>query len=347
MPVDLGGEWEKVLASLQKTYGDDSVQKGGQFPSIQRVSTSSPTLDWAMGYGPDGVGGVPLDRWSRFYGPKGSCKSMVAWNVARNAMDLGMTVAYYNAEKAFDPDLLKHKGMDPDDVIIFNGTVIEELCTKLENSLVHIDLHIIDSCSACQTNKRLETPLEEKLRGDRAQAWFDGFEKAQERFRRGNAVIYIDQYRHNQGQFGGGHAPGGEFMEHQSSMTLLFQAGSWLYSDAKGRLTDKSEDGKSFSGQKEAGGREMKVRVEKSRVSRPFRSANLWLNYGEEGDDDYMEFALGHEYMEVGLFHNIIKKSGSFFTVPTHSKSIQGGPALREHIEGDEELQQLILDALP
>jgi RecA/RadA recombinase len=54
-------DYDEIVARINKKYGD-SIRRGSDYEIVPRISTGSLELDMAMG------GGVPIGRWTRFYG---------------------------------------------------------------------------------------------------------------------------------------------------------------------------------------------------------------------------------------------------------------------------------------
>jgi recombination protein RecA len=117
---------DRLMKQISSQYGDDRVNRGDEEPPVGRIPTGSLELDYATG------GGVPIGRWSRFYGGPSSGKSVKCWNVIANAQKMGMTCAYYNAEKQFTEDFAKQHGVDTHNLMILQGTVIEDIGEILE-----------------------------------------------------------------------------------------------------------------------------------------------------------------------------------------------------------------------
>lgn len=322
-------ELSDVLAAYKERYGDNAINKGNEIDNPERISMGSLELDYATG------GGMPIGRKARFWGSKSSGKSMIAWNVIANAQAKGMTCAYYNLEKQYHKDFVQARGVNVDELEIVQGTNIEQLCTFFMNTLPYIDVHVFDSCSVGNSQKELNADLEEYRPMSKAAAWQDGFERSMEYFDDSrNVQIYIDHERKAGGAITGkmtgpsSYAPGGTFLEHHPDLTIKFTAGKWLYSK-NGYLTDDDKTTvkdavDNVSGQKEPSGREIKARVEKSRVCRPFRTATMWLDY------DNMKFDHEYEIIKAGKYYELIS-GGPWHSVEGVEKKMQE-PTLRQYL---------------
>src|ERR1044072_5342483 len=254
---------DEIIARVRSNYGDGKAGRGSEEPPVGRIDTGSLELNYATG------NGIPIGRWSRFYGGPSSGKSTKCWNVVANAQKAGMVCAYYNAEKQFTAEFAEKQGVDVSKLILFQGTVIEDIGEILEGTLADIDVHIIDSCSSCVSRVELADGLNEReYMAIRPRKWAQQFAFANERFDQNrNVIILVDQVRT---KIGGGpvtvfEPPGGKYMEHVSSMTVEFKRGSYLWYDKDGLLDDtRNTKQKTLSGASEADGVEIQAKVVKS-----------------------------------------------------------------------------------
>lgn len=308
---------DKVVAAITSQYGDGAVHVGGNAKPVKRIPTGSLELDYAT------TGGIPFGRFSRFWGSPSSGKTLVSWHTIANAQKMGLTCVYYNAEKQYDEVHAARLGVDVKKLIIVEGTIIEEIGTKMESLLGVANLHVVDSCTSCVALEELEAKVEEWRPGLSARVWGKVLRRVLERFDPDhNAGILVDQARSVIGYGGGEQAPGGKAMEHASSLTLHFRKGKWLYRTDDGFLTDADVKKKTISENKEQDGQEYVVRVEKSRVGRPGRVARFFY------DVDTRQFDLTKEYLQAGLFFGVIQAKGAYYTMPDGTR-LHGKSAVR------------------
>jgi recombination protein RecA len=325
---------EEIIARIRNRYGEQSANLGSEEPPVGRISTRSLELDYITG------GGIPIGRWSRFYGPSSSGKSIKCWHVAAEAQAMGKVVAYYNAEKQFTDDFARKQGVDTDKLILIQGTIIENIGEIMEGNMDDIDVHIIDSCSSCITRTELADGLNEKeYYAIRARKWAQQFAFVNERFDQNrHVIILVDQVRT---KIGGGPAtvyepPGGKYMEHVSSMTVEFAQSSKLWYDSDGLLEDKRNTRqKTLSGGTEADGVTIQATVRKSRVCRPFRVARMKL------DLNLLEFDLIDEYIKAAKYFGVLESSPGWVKLPGEEKSIRPRE-LRERLVEDISLKNQI-----
>ena len=334
-------DYDEIVAQINKKYEGD-IRRGNEYEHAARLSTGSLALDLAMG------GGIPIGRWTRFYGGYHSTKTLTALNVIREAQKAGLLCAYYNVEKQYDVKFAKKNiGLDTDALTLVEGASIEEIGDKMESMMQVCHLHVIDSCSIAVSEDELNADIRDWRPGISARAWGKVFRRLNERFDHlQNTVILIDQMTTNfktQGEI----AKGGRIFDHQSSMSVLFRKGSWLKRDDQGFLTDSKtvKEQKGMGGYVEPAGYDVFCRVEKSRVCRPLRTAVMRL------DLDSITFDRLYEYKNAGIFYGTIRQGGSYYYyTPPGGEEIrlgQGEKAVRHFIAGDVTLQdQIRADAL-
>lgn len=332
MPVDVT-KLDDVIGKIEKKYGKGTVLTGGDYSNIERIPTGSVELDYVTG------GGIPIGRWTRFFGGSSSGKSLASWNIIREAQKLGMQCVYYNIEKQFDPVHVKAAGIDMSKLKVVNSQVIEEVSTEAEALFGAAHVHIIDSCSQAISLRELNADPEKEQIAPGTKAWGAAFRRMNKHFDdQENTVIYID---HARVAFGSGseQPPGGKAMEHMSSCTLHFKRGKWLGLDGHGLLNPDGEMRKSMSGDNDPFGMEMQVRCVKSRVCQPFRTARMRIAFdGYKYDDAY-------ELAKAGKWIGVIKGAG-WYEVEGEDKKIQGEGKLRTYIEEHPEFQDKIREAV-
>jgi len=330
MKRDRKKQIDEAMQGVRKLYGEDSMHTGADVEDVDRIPTGSLALDYAT------CGGIPIGRFSRFYGGFSSCKSLTCWRIIKQAQEMGMVCAYFNIEKQYDKRFVEKIGVNVKDLFVIEGTTIEETGVKMEGLLSSIDLFVVDSCSNAVSLDELNAPVENWQMGLAARVWGKVMRRANERFDTDrNCVILVDQIRDSFG-YGGGHTvPGGRFLEHISSMSLLFRRGKWMFYDKNGTLSTDATSSSTMSGAAEADGIEVMVKVEKNRVGRPFRTAKMYL------DLNTMQFDLDSERAQIAKYFDVVEKSGTWFKLP-NGETVQGSHALRGKIAEDDDLQASI-----
>lgn len=334
MPVD-PNTLDATIAAIEQRYGRSALALANDAPSIRRIPTGSLELDYATG------GGIPIGRFSRFYGGFSSGKTLACWNVIRSAQQMGMTCAYYNAEKQFDPALVERVGVDLSKLIVVEGSIIEEVGVKFEALLGSVHLHVIDSLSTCISLQELNGNVEDQQMAASARAWGRVLRRSLSSFDdQENTCIMVDQVRATFGAPGAApKPPGGSMIDFTSSLNLYFKRGSWLYRKSDGLLTSDSVKNTTLSGAAEADGIETQIRVEKSRVGQPFRTARIRIDF------ETMEYDELFELVKCAKFFKVVDGKGSWFTLPDGSK-VQGDTQLAGAIRANEDLKETIIEAV-
>jgi recombination protein RecA len=329
VPVD-SSALARDIEAIEKKYGKGSIVKGNPELEIPRIPTGSLELDYITG------GGIPIGRYSRFYGGYMSAKTLTCWNVIREAQKMGLTCAYYDIEKQFDPAFVARLGVNVDDLYVVEGSIMEEVGAKLETLLGSIHLHVLDSCSMAVSTDELNMKMEDWGRALSARVWGKIFRKVHDKFDKNeNVVILVDQVRVNLNANGAEEPPGGKMLNFQSSLNLQFKRSSWLYRKEDGTLSDKGTK-EGLSGDKEPDGVEILVRTVKSRIGRAFRPARLRL------DLDTGKFDQDFELVKSAVYFNVVEQKGSWFVLP-NGESVQGANGLRQAILQDTELREQVV----
>jgi recombination protein RecA len=319
-------DYDEIVSRINKKYEGD-IRRGNEYETVARISTGSLELDLAMG------GGIPIGRWTRFYGGYHSTKTVTALNAIREAQDMGLLCAYYNVEKQYDADLARDKiGLNTDELTLVEGATIEEIGEKMEAMMTVCHVHVIDSCSIAVSEDELTADIRDWRPGISSRAWGKVFKRLNERFDQlGNTVIMIDQMRTNF-KTGGEQAAGGRVFDFQSSMSVLFKKGGWIFRNKDGFLDDKAPQEKGYGGQIEPAGYEVKCRIEKSRVCRPYRTAMMRF------DLDSLKFDRTFEMLKAGVHYGVIEQRGAHY-YKDGTKLAMGAKAVRQIIDTDEDLQ--------
>lgn len=336
MPVDTSKRAE-IVSKIESEY-EGSVLRGDELHNPPRIPFESLEMNHLTG------GGIPIGRWTRMYGGWSSTKTRTCYGIIAEAQRMGMDCVYYNVEKQFDDEAASRAGIDTAELMVIEGTQIEEIGEKMEALLGVTHLHVIDSCSGAVSMAELEADATDQFVGIKARRWGYVLSRAHERMDpKENTCILIDQLRV---QLGGKlrqateEPPGGRYMQFLSSLNLNFKKGKWLYYDKHGDLSEKGKSAKTLSGSDEPEGRIIKVRNEKSRIGRPDQSASLYF------DLNRYDFDVEWEYVKALKYLGWAKQSGSWWEVSTDAaeEKVQGDHGLRELIREYPEIMQEVMD---
>lgn len=312
----------KMLAAsmekIEKTYGKGSVMKMGDRPEqeIEVIPTGSIGLDNALG-----VGGLPKGRIIEIFGPESSGKTTLAIHAIAESQKNGGIAAFIDAEHAFDPYYAKKLGINIDELIMSqpdNGEQALEIADSLIRSSA-IDIIVIDSVAALTPKAEIEGDMGENKVGLQARLMSQALRKITSAVNQTKTVcIFINQLRDKIGvMFGNPETTtGGNALKFYASVRL----------DIRRISSVKAGD--------EVLGNQVRVKVVKNKVAPPFRKAEFDIMFGEG-------ISRAGELVDLGVEHEIIKKSGSFYSYKG-SKLAQGRDATKQLMLDNPELAEEI-----
>jgi RecA/RadA recombinase len=351
---------DRDIAVIRKRRGKTSIQTGAEEPPITRIPLESPALMRITS------GGIPLGRITRLWGQPGGGKSRIAYLIAKAAQELrgpnfpaGLMVCWHDIEKVFSKEYAEYVGMNVDTLLIRDGDIIEDVARELQLLLGSVHCHVLDSVSEAKPQDRLNKDAGDWDVGLKIRVWEKAFEYIMNALdKQENCIIQID-HATKSFQTKSEKPLGGKEMEHQSGLNLQLKQTKWLYYDEEGllqtedKLKEKGIIG--IAGTKEADGQEIVVNVSRSRVCRPFRKAHLRLDLNTQQFDHTFELMEGAEYFDKfgGIAHRSGQpaiahrqaKQGGWVSLPDGNK-VQGERALRQMIDADKDLAQLIRSAM-
>jgi recombination protein RecA len=313
-----------ALGQIEKQFGKGSVMRLGDAAAATRdidvVSTGSLGLDIALG-----VGGLPRGRVVEIYGPESSGKTTLTLQVVAEIQKKGGTAAFVDAEHALDPAYAAKLGVKVEELLISQpdtGEQALEICDMLVRSGA-VDVVIIDSVAALVPKAEIEGEMGDQHMGLHARLMSQALRKLTGNIKRSNTmVIFINQIRMKIGvMFGNPETTtGGNALKFYSSVRL----------DIRRIGAIKKGD--------EVIGNETRVKVVKNKVSPPFREALFEILYGEG-------ISRQGEIIELGVLHNIVEKSGSWYSFKGERIG-QGKESARDYLKANvavaEEIEGLI-----
>ena len=315
-----------TLEKLEKTYGKGTVMKLGDnaIDNVESISTGSLGLDVALG-----IGGIPKGRVIEIYGPESSGKTTLAIHAIAEAQKQGGIAAFIDAEHAFDRTYAQKLGVDIANLLISqpdNGEQALEIAENLIRSGA-IDIIVIDSVAALTPKSEIEGEMGDSKMGLQARLMSQALRKLTGTISKtGCCCIFINQLREKIGvMFGNPETTtGGNALKFYASVRLDI------------RKISQIKDGE------HAVGNRVRVKVVKNKVAPPFRMAEFDIIFGEG-------ISKIGEIIDIGVEHNVIKKSGSWFSYG-ETKLAQGRDAVKQiladNIELSEELEGKIREIL-
>ena len=317
---------QAAMAKIEKDFGKGSIMKLGdeQIENIEVIPTGSIALDNALG-----VGGYPKGRIIEIYGPESSGKTTLAIHAIAEAQKAGGIAAFIDAEHAFDRFYAAKLGVDVDNLWISrpdNGEQALQIADQLISSSA-IDILVIDSVAALTPKKEIEGDMGDNVVGLQARLMSQALRKLTSTISKTNTTcIFINQLRDKIGiMFGNPETTtGGNALKFYASVRLDIRKASAI------------KDGENVLGNL------VRVKVVKNKVAPPFRKAEFEITFGEG-------ISKIGEIIDLGVEHNIIQKSGSWFSYDG-SKLGQGRDAakalLKDNPELAEEIEAKVREAL-
>ena len=310
-----------TMERMDKVYGKGAVMRLGDEPidkDIDVISTGSLSIDAALG-----IGGFPMGRVVEIYGPESSGKTTLAIHAIAECQKNGGIAAFIDAEHAFDRFYAEALGVDTENLLISqpdNGEQALEITENLIRSGA-IDLIVIDSVAALTPKAEIEGEMGDSRMGLQARLMSQALRKLTGVISKTNCCcIFINQLREKIGvMFGNPETTtGGNALKFYASIRV-----------------DIRRIGQIKSGDEVIGNR-TRVKIVKNKMAPPFRKAEFDIMYGEG-------ISILGEIIDIGVEHNIIKKSGSWFSygdtkLGQGRDAVKGliadNPELREELEG-------------
>lgn len=315
---------DEVFSRIQKEIGKDLIHRGDQTAkeasNVSWRPLSSPTLAKLMGKG------LPNGRIIEMYGPEMSGKSTLSTLIAKDVMDQGGSVAYVDAENAWDYGYAKKLGLQVDSPnFLFSQPDTGEHALSIVEKLVEsnaVDLIVVDSVAALVPQAEAEGEMGQSHMGLQARLLSQALRKITPKLKDGCTIIFLNQIRMKIGvMFGNPETTtGGRALRFYASIRLDV------------RKVEQITEGENVSGQK------IRIKVVKNKVGIPFGKAEMDLIFGV-GIDTYKE------YLGYGVTLGIIEKAGSWYSYEG-TKIGQGAANSAKYLEEHPEVFEKVKTAV-
>ena len=283
---------ETALAQIERQFGKGSIMKLGEAAANQQIeviATGSISLDVALG-----VGGLPRGRVVEIYGPESSGKTTLTLHVIAEAQKAGGVAAFIDVEHALDPAYARNLGVDLDNLLISQPDTGEQ-ALDIAEMLVRsnaVDVVVVDSVAALVPKAEIEGDMGDAHVGLQARLMSQALRKLTAAISKSRTtMIFINQIREKVGvMFGNPETTsGGRALKFYASVRMDIR---------------KLEQIK--SGTDPVGSR-TRVKVVKNKVAPPFQVAEFDIMYGRG-------ISRTGDLIDLGLKHEIVGKSGSWYT---------------------------------
>jgi recombination protein RecA len=316
-----------TLTQIDRQFGKGTVMRMGDpgaRVSVDAIPTGALALDIALG-----IGGVPRGRIIEIFGPESSGKTTLVYHILAEAQKLGGVCAFVDAEHSMDPLYAERIGVNIDELLVSQpdyGEQALEIVDMLMRSGA-VDVIAVDSVAALTPRAELEGQMGDQTVGLQARMMSQAMRKLTGTLNRTQTLcVFTNQIREKVGvMFGSPETqPGGRALKFYASQRLDI------------RRIETLKDGT------EAVGNRVRVKVVKNKVAAPFKQAEFDIEFGKG-------ISTSGCLLDYGIEHNIVTKSGSFFSYGEERLGQGRGNAkayLDEHQEVAKEIETKVYEIL-
>jgi recombination protein RecA len=331
----------KVIAKLNKKFGDDTVVVGSNIRDLSaRFTSGSLALDVALG------GGWPANQWHEIIGEESNGKTAIAFKTiaANQAKDPNFTAVWVAAEQ-WVPSYAELCGVDVSRVFVIENNIMEEVYESVIQIVESkdVDCVVIDSLPALVPAAEDEKEMEEFTVGRGAiqtNKFFRKVGKASKRSlteaERPFIGIMINQWRDKVGVMYGETrtTPGGKGKNYSYFTRVEVKRDEWIEvgtGDSKHRV-----------------GQTIRARTLKNKSAPPQQTAYMDFYFADGGSVEPGSYDFAKEIVALGILNGVIKRAGAYFRYA--ERQWQGANAMvasiKEEIDLKETLEKDVLETV-
>lgn len=308
---------EDIVAHVNNAVKNSKIMLGDddKLP-LRRLETGILPLDNILG------GGLPFGRVTIFAGPEQGGKTFLAFKAIEAAQKQGLTAAFIDVERTYDPAWAKTVGVDTSKLIYCMTSSGEEaLDVAMELTRAKVGIIVLDSLAGLLPLAEKEEDMEQKFIGIQPLLINKGLRKIVQENSGDSIILLINQIRLTIGGWGNNEKlPGGMGQYFFASIILRINKGVAL----------KEKDEKI--------GFTMKLFTEKNKTFKPQLKSEIPFMFSGKLD---LKRVVVFKAIDIG----IIEKNGSYFTHPKFPDGkILGKNGVLNYIETSEELYEELVE---
>ena len=328
---------QKVLASINKKYGEGTVVLASEVAPPTRMPSGSLSLDVILG------GGWPANQWHEIVGEASNGKTaLVLKTIAANQKrDPNFTTIWIAAEE-WVPEYAEMCGVDASRVHVFTSNVMETALGAVLDFVEtkEVDCVVIDSLPALVPSAEDEKDMDEMTVGRGAMLmgkFFRKMEKSGKRSLLGGERpfigLIINQWRSKIGVMYGDPrtTPGGEAKNYFFFTRIDVKRDEWI---EVGTGQDKKKVGQTI-----------KFQTRKNKSAPPGQVAFVDFYFDDGGVPEKGDYDTAKEIVALAILNKIVTRAGAYYRY--NERQWLGADALLNSIREELDLQdQLSADVL-